>query len=299
MNATAVLLLLLAIGVYAGIRRLLFGLTLRIDSPEHTSRKAFALWLAQLGGGLLLAIVLVALALMLPLMLGHYTIAAGHGPDGITTAARSMQFNDPMPLSSFLGYITYFALGEELLFRGILMLLLVLILGGLAKALAGARIVRSQAFLALLWLNAIAISSLAFSMLHAGNPNVDSVALTNIFLIGTVFGFTVLFTRGITFAAALHVGWNALLELINLPVSGFNFPTTWHPFNVVLVKEGLLTGGAFGPEASIGLTVVLLIIIAACLYTLRRVLRAHVAAMPSLEPGEAPENSRVESESSD
>jgi membrane protease YdiL (CAAX protease family) len=299
MNATAFLLLLLGIFVYIGFRRLLFVLTLRLSPPQHPPQKTFALWLAQLGGGLLLALVLVALALMLPLLLGHYAIAPGGGPDEITAAARLMKFSTPLPLSVFLGYITYFALGEELLFRGILMLLLALLLGGLAKALVGARIVRTQIFLLLLWLNAIVISAVAFCLLHADNPSVDTVALTNIFLIGIVFGFTVLFTRGITFAAALHMGWNALLELINLPVSGFNFPTAWHPFNVVAVEDGLLTGGAFGPEASIGLTVVLLIIIAACLYTLPRVLRAQIAAMPPSPLTESPADTPTESESGD
>ena len=284
------LILLFGIILYSCFRRLLFERVFRVALAKRTMRMHVALWLAQLGGGFALALVLVALTLLLPLLMGHYAIGAGGGPDGISFAARLMQLDDPMPPATFLGYVTYYALGEELLFRGILMLLLALLLGGLAKALVGARVVRSRFFLIMLWLNAIAISSLAFSMLHSDNPNVGSVALTNIFLVGVVFGFTVLFTRGITLAVAAHIGWNALLEFINLPVSGFNFPTTGHPFSVVMVEDGLLTGGEFGPEASVCLTVVLLITIAACLYTLPRVLRAHVAAMP-----DAPEETSVES----
>jgi len=298
-TTVAMLILLLGIVLYHGFRRLLFARVFGIAVPKRPPQMVLALWFAQLGGGFALALVLVALTLLLPLLMGQYVIFPGGGADGITVAARLMHLYDAMPPATFLGYVAYYALGEELLFRGILMLLLALILGGLAKALAGAQVVRSRFFLTMLWLNAVAISALAFSLLHADNPNVDSVALTNIFFIGAVFGFTVLFTRGITLAVALHIGWNALLELVNLPVSGFNFPTTGHPFSVVMVEDGILTGGEFGPEASICLTAVLLIIIAACLYTLPRVLRAHVAAMAPLETGEAPENSRVESESSD
>ena len=283
MTTIAALILLLGIILYSCFRRLLFERVLRIALAKRVMQMHIALWLAQLAGGFVLALVLVALTLLLPLLMGHYAIGAGGGADEITAAARLMHFDFPMLPATFLGYVTYYALGEELLFRGILMLLLALLLGGLAKALVGARVVRSRFFLVMLWLNAIAISSLAFSMLHADNPNVGSVALTNIFLVGVLLGFTVLFTRGITLAVAVHIGWNALLEMINLPVSGFNFPTTGHPFSVVMVEDGLLTGGEFGPEASICLTAVLLIIIAACLYTLPRVLRAHVAAMPEME----------------
>lgn len=283
MSTVALLILLLGIIVYGGIRRLLFARVFHITPPKRTVQKLIALWFAQLGGGILLAIVMVTLTLLLPLLMGQYVMLAGGGADEITVAARLMHFYDPMPPATFLGYVTYYALGEELLFRGILMLLLALILGGLAKALVGAQVVRSQFFLIVLWLNAIAISALAFSLLHIDNPNIGSLALTNIFMVGVVLGFLVLFTRGITLAVAAHIGWNALLELINLPVSGFNFPTTGHPFSVALVEDGLLTGGEFGPEASICLTVVLLIIIAACLYTLPRVLRAHVVAMPAVE----------------
>lgn len=293
------LMMLLGIVLYLGFRRLLFARVFRIAPPQRPPQRVLALWFAQLGGGFLLALVLVALTLLLPLLMGQYVLFPGGGADEITVAARLMHFYDPMPPATFLGYVTYYALGEELLFRGILMLLLALLLGGLAKALVGARVVRSRFFLIMLWLNAIAISSLAFSMLHADNPNIGSMALTNIFLIGAVFGFTVLFTRGITLAVAVHIGWNALLEFINLPVSGFNFPTTGHPFSVALVEDGLLTGGEFGPEASICLTVVLLIIIAACLYTLPRVLRSHITAMPEAATTEAPEESHAESESRD
>lgn len=299
MTTAAVLVLLLGIILYSCLCRLLFKRVFRIALAKRTLRMHVALWLAQLAGGLLLALVLVALTLLLPLLMGHYAIGAGGGPDEITFAARLMQIDAPMPPATFLGYVTYYALGEELLFRGILMLLLALLLGGLAKALVSAQVVRSRFFLIMLWLNAIAISSLAFSMLHAGNPNVGSVALTNIFLVGVLLSFLVLFTRGITLAAGAHIGWNALLELVNLPVSGFNFPTAGHPFSVVMVEDGLLTGGEFGPEASICLTAVLLIIIAACLYILPRVLRAHVDAMPPLAPAEPRAAGGTESDSED
>ncbi len=285
MSTVALLILLLGVIVYGGIRRLLFARVFHITPPKRTVQKLVALWFAQLGGGILLALVMVTLTLLLPLLMGEYVMVPGSGPDEIAVAARLMHFYSPMSPAGFLGYVTYFAFGEELLFRGILMLLLALILGGLAKALVGAQVVRSQFFLIMLWLNAIAISALAFSLLHTDNPNIGSLALTNIFMVGVVLGFLVLFTRGITLAVAAHIGWNVLLELVNLPVSGFNFPTTGHPFSIALVQDGMLTGGEFGPEASICLTVVLLIIIAACLYTLPRVLRANVAAVPDTTPG--------------
>jgi len=91
-----------------------------------------------------------------------------------------------------------------------------------------------------------------------------------------VFALLVFITRGLTTAVFLHFGWNAMLELLNLPISGINASTNWHFVTLRAKGEGILTGGSFGPEGSIVLTVLLAILLAACLYTFPRSLSAMV-----------------------
>jgi len=271
--------LLLALVCYFGLRWLVYARVLEQPALRCSLLQRVLRWLAQAGGGVALAVVLVALALALPLLLGRYTLAPGR-PDILTPAAAELLgVNEVLTAPRFLLLMALNALWEELAFRGILLLLLVLALGALAKAVAGQRLLRSPRFQALLWLHAIIVSAAAFSLLHGDNPHSAPLASVNIFLIGVMLGFALFFTRGLTLPVAFHCGWNSLLELVNLPVSGYGFPTAWHPFTLAAANGGMLTGGAFGPEASSGLTVLLLITLAVCLSTLPRFLR-HAPAPP-------------------
>jgi membrane protease YdiL (CAAX protease family) len=97
-------------------------------------------------------------------------------------------------------------------------------------------------------------SSLIFSLLHAGNPNVSTVALLNVVLAGMVLAALVERTGSLWSATLAHGVWNfALTCLLSLPVSGVRL---FHLFAVSATGDPRLTGGGFGPEGSWLLTLI-------------------------------------------
>jgi membrane protease YdiL (CAAX protease family) len=97
---------------------------------------------------------------------------------------------------------------------------------------------------------AVVISAAVFGLLHAGNHGATGASTAAIALeAGVLLGLAYAATRNLWFPIGLHFGWNfteggifsaavsgrALHGLVNMPLSG----------------PDLLTGGAFGPEASV------------------------------------------------
>lgn len=105
---------------------------------------------------------------------------------------------------------------------------------------------------------ALLVTSLVFGYLHAGNPNVQGVALANIAIAGVFLGVVYLKTGSLWWATGAHLGWNfATGFLADLPVSGIRLvdapllePTSMGSAN--------LTGGSFGLEGGLLTTAVLL-----------------------------------------
>jgi hypothetical protein len=98
------------------------------------------------------------------------------------------------------------------------------------------------------WL-ALLLTSLLFALMHAGNPGQQWLALAGIFVGGLLLGINYLYTGNLWFGIGIHFGWNALMgPVLGLPVSGIK--------PAALVQTQLqgpvwLTGGSFGPEASV------------------------------------------------
>jgi uncharacterized protein len=104
---------------------------------------------------------------------------------------------------------------------------------------------------------AILLASSLFSLLHSANPNVTPLALVNIFLAGVLLSIAYLKTLSLWFATGLHVGWNwAMAGLFDFPVSGLEFDTPL--YTGVPGDSDWWTGGAFGPEAGLVGTIVIL-----------------------------------------
>ena len=98
---------------------------------------------------------------------------------------------------------------------------------------------------------AILLSSALFSFFHADNPNVDAIALANIFLAGILLALAYLRTRSLWFATAVHAGWNwTMSSALGFPVSGLVMLDT-PMYDTVETGPDWWTGGAFGPEAGI------------------------------------------------
>jgi uncharacterized protein len=104
---------------------------------------------------------------------------------------------------------------------------------------------------------AVGVSSALFAAAHAANAHVDWIALANIFLAGVMLAVAYLKTRSLWFATGVHLGWNwTMASLLDFPVSGFEWNTPL--YSAAVDGPQWWTGGAFGPEAGIPATAVLL-----------------------------------------
>lgn len=113
---------------------------------------------------------------------------------------------------------------------------------------------------------AVLLASALFSLLHGSNPNVTAPAFANIFLAGVWLSWVYLRTRSLWVATGAHAGWNwTMAALLDFPVSGLTgFDTPL--YSVVETGADWYTGGAFGPEAGVVGTALLL---AAVVWTVR------------------------------
>ena len=132
------------------------------------------------------------------------------------------------------------ALGEEVLFRGVPLLLLAAAFG------------RGTA---------IVLVALAFALVHLGNPNVTSLGIGNIALAGVFLGLAFYAPGGIWTAWGAHLGWNGMLAALDAPVSGVPFRIPFIDYDPGAPEW--LTGGSFGPEGGLASTLALTIAVLA------------------------------------
>lgn len=107
-----------------------------------------------------------------------------------------------------------------------------------------------------LWVPVV-VSSLLFSLLHGLNPNFNTLALINLFLSGLVFAYMFLKTGSLWMPVGYHIAWNFFEgAVLGFPVSG---KVVEGIFQVKILRENLMTGGLFGPEGGLVVTVMLLL----------------------------------------
>ena len=107
---------------------------------------------------------------------------------------------------------------------------------------------------------AIAVTSVTFSAAHFFNPDAALLPLVNIGLAGVLLGVAYVKTRSLWFATGVHTGWNWIMAVSELEVSGLGFGMPG--YDPVLTGPDLATGGAFGPEGSLLVTLASLAAIA-------------------------------------
>lgn len=101
---------------------------------------------------------------------------------------------------------------------------------------------------------AISATAVAFAAVHTWNPSVDALAIVNLALAGVVLGLAWWRTYSLWFAAGVHLGWNWTMGVaLDLPVSGLVFDMPG--FDATLSGPEVWTGGAFGPEGGLAVTV--------------------------------------------
>ncbi|GAB6151225.1 CPBP family intramembrane glutamic endopeptidase [Clostridium novyi] len=100
------------------------------------------------------------------------------------------------------------------------------------------------------------ISSCLFSIMHTLNPNVKVMGLINIFLIGMLFSYMYIKTKNLWMSIGYHITWNYFQgNVFGFPVSG---QSQFHSIYLIkYIDENIITGGKFGPEAGILVTLII------------------------------------------
>lgn len=204
-------------------------------------------WAGELGAGLGLGAAIFSLVIGVLFVLGNYTVARVN-PASVALPALTL---------SILAGVT-----EELLIRAVVFRLLEGWIGS--------------------WL-ALAFSALLFGALHLGNANATWLSSVAIALeAGLLLGAAYMVTRRVWLAIGIHIAWN-------FTQSGI-FGAATSGIALAGVLEGRLhgpqwlTGGAFGPEASI---TAVLVCVGAGLLLLRRAIRRGRVVLPAWSRGSA------------
>jgi hypothetical protein len=124
------------------------------------------------------------------------------------------------------------AAGEEMMFRGYAFQLLIEKLGAYATLLPMAVI---------------------FGLTHASNPHVTALAVFNTVLWGVILGYAFLRSRDLWLPIGLHFGWNAVLPLFGVNLSGLTIDVTRYEYRWDVLP--LWSGGDYGPEGGLLTTI--------------------------------------------
>ncbi len=110
------------------------------------------------------------------------------------------------------------------------------------------------------------ISSLIFALLHGLNPGISVLAVVNLVLFGLFAGLYAMREGSLWGISALHSVWNWVQgNFFGFEVSGTN-ASGGTLLNLMTTGKDWLTGGAFGPEGGLAVTIVLLAGIAATIF---------------------------------
>ena len=115
---------------------------------------------------------------------------------------------------------------------------------------------------------AIFISNIFFVLPHMSAAGFDLLTAINIFLIGTLFAIIFLKYDNIWINGTVHATWNFLMgPVFGLDVGGFS---TISLLKLAKISPNILNGGAYGPESSLIVTIVVVIAIFITLYCFRK-----------------------------
>jgi CAAX protease family protein len=208
------------LGILAGLAMAVLAITayrlcarwLDRRRPDELARAGAA---GKVGRGLLIGVAACAATVGLIALTGGYQVLGSGSLGGAI---------------GLFGLTVGVATTEELLFRGVLL-----------------RIVEG-------WLGtwgALVVTGLLFGALHLVNPDASVVgALAIAIEAGLMLGAAYVATRSLWLPIGLHLGWNAMLGgVFAATVSGSE--STPGLLRSALTGPDVLTGGAFGPEASV------------------------------------------------
>jgi membrane protease YdiL (CAAX protease family) len=93
-----------------------------------------------------------------------------------------------------------------------------------------------------------------FGAMHLGNPNASPLGIANTVLWGLLFGVAYLRSGALWLPIGLHYGWNVVLPLFGVNLSGFTMTVTG--YKLAWSGGSLWSGGDYGPEGSLLTTAV-------------------------------------------
>jgi len=110
------------------------------------------------------------------------------------------------------------------------------------------------------WKLALTVTSIAFGLLHAGNPNPDAESILAVIVAGFFLGTILLATRSLYAAGAAHFAWNWVMAgTFHIAVSGV--PVGDPDYRVVDSGPNWLTGGAWGPEGGLAAVAAMFVVL--------------------------------------
>jgi membrane protease YdiL (CAAX protease family) len=107
---------------------------------------------------------------------------------------------------------------------------------------------------------ALIVSSVIFSLMHSGNPNIEIFSLFQLFISGLLLGIPYIITKNLWFSIGLHFSWNFFQGTI----FGFNVSGFEH-YSIIQTKyntANMWNGGFFGFEGSILCLIFQIVVIA-------------------------------------
>jgi membrane protease YdiL (CAAX protease family) len=153
----------------------------------------------------------------------------------ITLTSVKITSNFLMNTGIFLLGFIFVAINEELFFRGYVV----------------STLLQTRSYPV-----AYIVSSIFFGLMHTSNPNVHTLGIINVMLIGLLFAYMFIQTKSLWMPMGYHLTWNFFQgNIIGFNVSG----TTGSGFFHIKSEDNFWTGGSFGVEASVWTTVVIVV----------------------------------------
>ena len=137
-----------------------------------------------------------------------------------------------LTLAFYLFTLLVAATGEELIFRGYAFQLLVEKMGPFATILP---------------------ISVIFGVAHAANPHSSRVGVLNTVIWGVLLGYSFLRSHDLWLPIGLHFGWNIVLPLFGVNLSGLTIEITRYSYQWDL--SPIWSGGDYGPEGGLLATI--------------------------------------------
>ena len=178
------------------------------------------------GIGLLLGGGFAALMLLAPLLAGTGRLVARQASD---FSWNSLLF--------YFAILVFGAAGEEMIYRGYAFQLLIEKIGPFATVLP---------------------VGVLFGFAHSANPNATKLSVFNTALWGVLLGYAFLRSHDLWLPIGLHYGWNVVLPMFGVNLSGLTIDITRYTYKWDLAP--VWSGGIYGPEGGLLTTIFVIVL---------------------------------------